>query len=276
MDDTDDRSSKPPFIDWAGAVPDSGPSLEVQSRLFHRRVSTRLLDSVQGQHLAFTCVADDGSYFFCKEDRNGHPARATDWFATRLARHIGIPTADCAIVEDGETGEEFFGSKRVPSMADRFAVADFLGSPHTNELGGVGTWPGQFLAMLRAYDLFIDNPDRGPDNFVLIRDGSQTNLCPIDFASARIFQCTTDGFPLERDRTIFVGNAHKLIHGPHAESAVEMLKRLAAVPAGIVNCFLAEMPEAWLSGHQRGMFNDFWSDGRKDQRLKNLHAALSG
>lgn len=276
LSDDEDRSLKPPFTDWAGAVRDSTRGLEAQPQLFHRRVSTRLPDSVKGQHLAFTCITDDGGFYFCKEDRNGHPARATEWLATRLARHVGIPTAECAVVEDAETGEQFFGSKRVPSIADSFAVSDFLNTPHSNELGGVGLWPGQFLAMLRAFDHFIDNPDRGPHNFVLARDGSQTNLCPIDFASARLFQCTADRFPLESERTIFVGKLHRLIHGHHPESAGEMLNRLAAVPASVVNGFLEEMPESWLTDHHRGALNEFWSDGRRDQRLKNLHAELSG
>jgi hypothetical protein len=274
LDDAQDRSSKPSLIDWAGAFPDSAPAF--QTGLFHRRVSTRLPDAVQGRHLAFTCFTDDGSYFFCKEDRDGHPARATDWFATRLARHLGIPTAECAIIEDSETGEEFFGSRRLPSVADRFAVAEFLARPRNNELGGPGTWPGQFLAMLRAYDLFIDNPDRGPENFVLSRDGSHTNLCPIDYASARLFRCSTDHFPLDHERTIFVGKAHELIHGPHRESAVEMLNRLAGVPAGIINGILGEMPETWLTDQQRGTFSEFWSAGPKDQRLQNLRTVLSG
>lgn len=276
MGDTPDRFSKPSPLPWEGALPDFERSDEGQSTLFHRRVSTRLPDAVQGRHLAFGCIADDGSYFFCKDDADGHPVKATEWVATRLAREVGIATAHCAVVEDVESGEKFFGSKLVPSVGDKFAVSSFLSRAHRNEIGELGPWPGQYLAMLRAFDLFVDNPDRGNDNFVLARDGLQTNLCAIDFGSARIFRCTTDAFPIESERTIFVGKLHQQTHGRHVESAMELLDRLARTPADLVRSILNEMPEAWLSEIQRGTFHEFWSDGRKQQRLDNLRRALSG
>jgi hypothetical protein len=273
LGDGPDRFPKARPLPRPGNVLDSP---ETQNRLFHRRVSTRLPGGAQGQHLSFTCIADDGNYFYCKDDRDGHPVRASDWLATRLAREVGIATAPCSIVEDAQTGEKFFGSMRLPSIADRFAVADFLSRTHPNEIGQIGTWPGQYLSMLFTFDQFIDNPDRGHDNFVLVRDGLQTNLCAIDFASARIFRCTIDGFPVETERTIFVGKRDQTIHGAHMESALEMLNRLARVPADLIRSILDEMPEAWLSETARGMFDDFWSNGLREQRLKNLHAALTG
>jgi hypothetical protein len=273
-----DESKEPPKSPRATATGVSNDSAEsgVQSRLFHRRVSTRFPNAAQGRHLAFGCIADDGWYFYCKEDRDGLPVRATEWMATRLARLCGIATADCAIIEDPSTGEELFGSRQPDSVADRFTVAAFLSQTHTNELGEVSLWPGQYLARLRALDMFIDNPDRGNDNFVLARDGLQTNLCAIDFGSARLFRCTTDAFPVESERTISVGKLHQQIHGSHLDSAVEMLEQLARIPADIVRSILNELPDSWLSESQRGTFNGFWSDGRKEQRIKNLRSALSG
>ncbi len=249
---------------------------ESQESLFQRRVSTRLPDAVRGQHLAFGCIADDGRYYYCKEDRNGHPARASEWLATRLARAVDLPTVECAVVLDPDTGEEFFGSRQVELVADFFSVRDFLSRPNTDELGGHGAFPGQFLTELRTFDLFVDNPDRGPDNFVLVRDGLLTNLCPIDFASARLIECTTDGFPLETERTIFVGKLHQELHGSHPEFVEKMLEKLAAISVTTVRKILGEMPDLWLTVHQRGKIDEFWSDGRRDQRLKNLRAALSG
>jgi hypothetical protein len=249
---------------------------DAQARLFHRHVSTRFPDAVQGRHLAFGCIADDGAYFYCKDDLDGAPARAAEWVCTRLARTLGLPTADCAILLDPENGRELFGSKRLPSIADSFAVANFLSSPHKNELGEPGHFPGQYLARVRAFDMFIDNPDRGSDNFVLVRDGLQTNLCPNDFGSARLFRCTTDAFPVETERTVSVGKLHQLIHGPHLASAMEMLKELERVPATLIQSFLQEMPESWLSESQRGTFSGFWTNGQKEQRIAKLRSALTG
>ena len=86
------------------------------------------------------------------------------------------------MVLDSETGEEFFGSRLVESMANSFAVGDFLSKSHEDELGGPRPFPGRCTVW--TFDLFArNNADRGPDNFVLIRDGLLTNLCPIDFTS---------------------------------------------------------------------------------------------
>jgi hypothetical protein len=273
-----DSTNEPPKTPPAFASGDSTDSAdaEIQARLFHRRVSTRFPDAAVGQHLAFGCIADDGNYFYCKDDLDGRLVRATEWIATRLARQVGIATAECVIIEDMESGRQLFGSKQLPSMADRFAVADYLSRPHPNELGDVGTWPGQYLAMLSAYDLFIDNPDRGHDNFVLARDGLQANLCAIDFGSARLLDCTIDRFPVESEATIFVGRLHQQIHGSHRGSALEMVEKLSRVPAAFVETILGEMPDDWLSETHRGTFNGFWSDGRKEQRLANLRSVLSG
>lgn len=248
----------------------------LEPRLFNLRVSTRHPNAVNGQHLAFTCIADDGSFIYCKDDANGHPARASEWVGTRLANHLGIPTAACFIIDDVESGESFFGSRQVPSVGDRFEVADFLGRSHRNELGQAGTFPGQFLAMLHAFDLFLDNPDRAPDNFILQRDGGRTNLIPIDYASARLIRATADTFPVESERTISVGNLHRKLHGSHLESAMEMVERIGAIPASIVDDIFNEMPECWLSDRQRGNFDGFWTDGRKDRRIALLRRALNG
>jgi hypothetical protein len=248
----------------------------LEPRFFNLRVSTRHPPSVIGQHVAFTCIADDGSFIYCKHDVNGQPVRASEWFATRLADHLGLPTAACFIIDDPETNESYFGSRQVPSIADRFEVADFLNRVHRNELDQIGSWPGQFLAMLRAYDMFVDNPDRAPDNFILQRNGGRTNLVPIDYASARLLKGTVDTFPVESERTILVGNVHQRLHGTHVESAIELVERIGATPRSVVDGIFSEMPESWLNDRQRGIFDGFWTDGRKDRRIANLRRALNG
>jgi len=220
-------------------------------------------------------MADDGHYFFCKEDLDGHPVRASEWLATRLAARVGIAAADCAVMTDDD-GETYFASKLVPSMADRVILDQFLMTPRPNELGQPGNWPGEYLAMLRAFDQFVDNPDRGNDNFILSREGARTNLCAIDFGSAHLIRGSIDQFPVESDRTMLVGKLHQRIHGVHINAAMEMLGRIAVIPAAAVETIVTEMPESWLSERQRGNLYDFWSSDRREKRIATLRAALTG
>ena len=275
MDDSQDRFPEPRLTEWSAERGRFLAPRELEPSLFSRRISTRFPDAVTGRHLAFGCIADDGGYYFCKYDTDGHPARATEWVATKLAAHVGLVTAPCAVIQ-GEAGDTYFGSRQVDSPADRVLLENFLATRRANELGQLSGFPGQYLSMLRTFDLFIDNADRGVDNFVLARDGSMTRLVAIDFASARLLDCNVDRFPVELDRTMLVGKFHQQTHGAYPDSAIEMLGRLAAIPASVVEALITEMPDEWMTARSKGEFNDFWSDGRREKRIANLRAALTG
>lgn len=249
-------------------------SSRLEPTLFNRRVSTRYPDAMVGRHLAFGCIADDGTYFYCKQDIDAHPARATEWIATRIADRVGIIVPPCAVLEDD--GRTYFGSQEITSLADQTTLDNFLLNPQRNELLQPSPWPGEYLAMLRAFDRFMDNPDRCPSNFLLANNGFSRNLCAIDFASARLLDCAADRFPVESEATMFVGRLHERIHGVFPEAAREMLGRIASIPASVVEGILGEMPSSWLSERQRGNFDAFWSDGRRRQRIDNLRASIGG
>ena len=48
-----------------------------------------------------------------------------------------------------------------------------------------------------------------------------------------------------------------------------MLEKLAAISVITIRKILGEMPNSWLTDQQRGKIDGFWSDGRRDQRLKS-------
>lgn len=80
-----------------GRVP---PSMVGQQDLFRPRVGTIFPGGPGGADIAFMCEAHQGGIYFCKEDRAGRPARATDWIGTHLAQVAAIATPECAVVED--------------------------------------------------------------------------------------------------------------------------------------------------------------------------------
>jgi hypothetical protein len=271
MSDKDDS-----FLDWQKSVlqstdPILSPTAE-QTRLFHRRVTTPLPAQPNGQHVGFRCWTDDGLYY-CKDDQAGLFIRSTEWIATQLAHHLGIATAQCAIIET-EDGQTYFGSRSPLSVADEVEVSRMLSLPATGELGQPLSWLGQYLAGLRVFDMFIDNPDRSVRNFILDRDGTFARLCAIDFASARLLMLPIDRFPVASEPTIFVGNILRKTHGSHADSANEMLDRIAAIPPSVVEHILKEIPEDWLPGDIRGKVNAFWSSGDLKARVACLREHL--
>ncbi|OYY77406.1 MAG: hypothetical protein B7Y43_11080 [Sphingomonas sp. 28-62-20] len=248
------------------------PSLQQESFL-NRRLSTRLPGFPIGKDIEFLCLADDGALYYCKGDKDGQPLRAIEWIFTNLAEHLGLSVADCAVIEDYD-GQTFFGSRSPSSVADQVEVNLYIGSPSRGELGQPLPWLGQYLSRLWAYDLFLDNPDRCLPNFILDTDGQPRRIRAIDFASARLMHFSTDRFPVESEHTVWVGRIVRKTHGPHLESALEMIDRIAAVPLNEIDRIVGQMPADWLSVDQRKGLSGFWSEGRRLNRIERLRALV--
>jgi len=240
-------------------------------QLFPRRAAA-VFPAPNGKDVSFSCSDDTGLFFICKPDRNGHPVRATELILTRVAEHLGIRTARCAVIEhDGMT---FFGSQTELSTAGSFQVGDFLMTPNLNELGQPLRFPGEHLAQLLAFDLFISNPDRGPHNFLLVKDGGFLRLCAIDFADARLSDLTTKRFPVAGSTTVIVGRRYRKIHGAFASSSVEMVDRIAALSTEVFSRIVAEVPDDWLTNDARGGLNAVWGSPGFHDRLAALRSGL--
>lgn len=256
-------------IDGIGASPRGN----VQPGLFPKRISTIYPGRPNGADIAFMCEVAEGGTYYCKSDRNGRQVRLTEWFCTRLAAHLGVATADCAILEN-ENGESYFGSLHHKSTVQDFAVGDFLRSPRKGELGQPSEWPGRYLSSLYSLDLFLNNADREMTNFALHADGLGYRLCAIDFAASRLASLTGREFPIAHGRTLPVGKLLRHVHGFFEDSALEMVDRIAGVPAGVLGGFLAEIPADWASDAQKVGIGETWSSSRMHDRLADLRAGI--
>ena len=243
-----------------------------QTSLFNVRVSTKLPAFPNGQDIAFHCIADDGAVYFCKGDHAGRSIRATEWICTKLADHLGLSVADCAVVEDD--GDTFFGSRSPQSLADRFELDRVLRSAAVDEVGRPATWLGQMLAQIWAFDLFVSNPDRNLQNFILDRDGQVGQIRAIDFASAPLFPFPLGKFPIASTPTVTIGTLVRTIHGSHKPAAFEILDRIGAVPPSAIESIVSKMPTDWLSQDQMGGICEVWSDGRNQKRVSELKALI--
>lgn len=244
-----------------------------QPSLYPKRVSTVYPSAPNGADIAFMCEVAEGGTYCCKADVGNRSVRLTEWICTRLAQHLGIATAECAVVEN-DRGETFFGSRHHRSTLDEFRLGNFLMQPHRGELGQPVEWPGRYFSSLYALDLFLGNPDRERTNFVLVAEGTALRLCAIDFAAARLTDLSSNHFPIAPSRTVLVGKVLRDLHGFYEDSALEMIERIGAVPAKVVESFFEEIPGDWSNESQREGICEEWSSKRVDNRLAALRAGI--
>ena len=246
----------------------------VQAPLFRARVSTPLPSFHNGKDISFHCIADDGKVYFCKDDEPHGVVRATEWIATSLARHLGIPIAEFSIVEDDDGGTYFGSRSPERCLSSRFELDDHIRRSHRDETGRPLPWIGQFFAKVWAYDLFICNPDRDLQNFILDQDGGFGVLKAIDFASASLIPFPDRKMLIESNPTVIVGGTIRARFGSHKPVAFEMLDRISSVPDVVLVSFVKQMSEDWLSEDQAGRFLEVWSNGKVQERVKELKALI--
>ncbi|TPG18515.1 hypothetical protein EAH87_10405 [Sphingomonas koreensis] len=246
-------------------------TLSVEPQLFARRASI-IFDPPNGAHVQFSCLDHDGHLFYCKPDADGRPLRAIELICTLLAESLGIRVADVAIIEHG--GETYFGSRDEPSSENIFSVRSYLSTRQSDELGGGARFPGEHLARLFVLDVFLNNPDRGFCNFLLVRDGSVRRLCAIDFANADLSAITTDRMPVANSQTLIVGKQLRAIHGDFRSCGVEMLERIATFPADAYKRIVGQVPLDWLTAAQRKELNENWQSSGFANRLATLRKRL--
>lgn len=246
-----------------------------QPSLYPIRIGIIYPRNVNGADICYTCHSEQGELYYCKDDKDGRIIRATEWFSTNLARHLNIATADCAVLEEPNSGQTVFGSRHAISSAASFDAKNFLSIPLEDELGQPGEWIGRYLSGLYAFDLFLNNPDRGFQNFLLLQHGINRQLCAIDFASAQLGDLAGTNFPVASTHTVFVGRFCRQKHGFYPESAFEMIRRLAAVPPQIIAGFLDGMPDDWMTSKQREGICEHWSGNGIEGRLAALRSGIA-
>jgi hypothetical protein len=237
--------------------------------LIPQRASTIYPLEPNGADIELVCTTREGGTFYCKSDKPGRPIRATEMLATRLAGHVAIPTPYCSVIEM-ESGELLFGSLAA-SVVSEFEAQAFLTRKQVDELGSPTPWLGQHLSRLYAFDLFIANPDRSLRNFLLESDSRR--LCAFDFASADLSALSTDRFPVEQTPTMSIGKVLRLIHGFDVDAALEMVKRLEAIPVQQIRTILNAMPSDWLHAEKKEELCAVWGETRGG-RIEALRAGL--
>ncbi|PAV92612.1 hypothetical protein WR25_06382 [Diploscapter pachys] len=250
------------------------PFMSAEPSLFPVRASTIYPAPPNGADILFHCEGDRGGTYYCKGDHSGRQIRATEWFFTHLAHHVGFATPECAIVERRDANTSFFGSRQIASPASAMELHNLLMTPQRGELGQPSSWPGAYLSQLYAFDLFAGNWDRSIQNFLLQNEGFTRRLCVFDFASCSLEGLAAIKFPVASDPTVRIGKFLRLRHGFFPKAAIEMIDRLAAIPAETITRFLSLMPDDWMSAEQKESICELWSKHQIASRLAALRSGL--
>lgn len=138
-------------------------------------------------------------------------------------------------------------------------------------MGGPREWLGRYLSSLYAFDLFLDNPDRSPGNFLLENPGRR--LTAFDFASSNLKKWSSERFSIEDTVTQRVGRRLRLIHGFDLDAALEMVKRIEAVSEHAIRRVFDELPGDWISADEGESLCADWG-AKSGARLAALSAGL--
>ncbi len=160
----------------------------------------------------------------------------------------------------------------IPGIGD--GTPQPLDDPPAGELGQPSSWPGAYLSQLYAFDLFAGNWDRSIQNFLLQNEGFTRRLCVFDFASCSLEGLAAIKFPVASDPTVRIGKFLRLRHGFFPKAAIEMIDRLAAIPAETITRFLSLMPDDWMSAEQKESICELWSKHQIASRLAALRSGL--
>lgn len=243
-------------------------------QLFPVRLRTREFPP-EGAHIEFVTRADDGELYYCKGDRHGIPCRMREAFFSQLASGVNLAPPDFRIIEDEDSGETYFGSRRMPSTAAKLQTIRFLRTDRKDELGRHLPFPSRWFSQLYAFDMFIGNGDRSASNIIGFLDGRVMGLRPIDFSAANLALCGLTDFPDGKSETVQVARNLRTVHSFFADSAIQMLDQLRAVPASVVQTFFEAIPDEWIDVGERERIREIWSNSQLDKRLEALRAGLS-
>ena len=123
-------------------------------------------------------------------------------------------------------------------------------------------------------DLFPANPDRQAINFLLVPGGGFRRLIAFDFASANMAMLGATNFSIASTQTLSVGRLLRTRQGFFRDSAFEMIDRISAVPASVIEGIFESMPAEWLTSEQKRGICEPWSNGMVGGRLEALRKGI--
>jgi hypothetical protein len=263
-------SSPRPFRDFAAAPRPIEPR---QAQMFTRKA---ILEFPQKEPTADSLgeiEADDNHRYYIKGDAHGRRVRASEWLGSHISEAIGIGTPTPISVERID-GSIVFGSRRIAQVADNAKTTAYLTTPTVTNIGMPASGLSSVLSSIYALDMFINNEDRHPGNYLSVDDNGTRRLYAFDFSRAIFWQWPWNGFPASHQNTRVWGELLRNAHGFDQNSAAGTLDRLTGLAPATIESFINEMPPDWLPKETCQQFIGWWSSSAKNARIEALRAGL--
>jgi hypothetical protein len=225
-----------------------------------------------GAHAAGRCRCEDGFDYVLK-DGSAHATTPHDeWLCTQLATRVGIACPPCALIRDG-AGGHYFGSRIEGGlMKDPWWESIARGDMDLDIVAPV-------LTRILAFDFFVHNDDRHLLNYVARDTDSGWGLHAVDFSRAWTFH----GFPppalpfRPQANTVFAHRELKQIIGDFVDVGVaaDLLDKLAATPASVLERIINDHPPEWLSPQMRDTILGWWDSAEKAKRIESIRKGIA-
>ena len=203
---------------------------------------------------------ENGLYYAIKEKGVGRKKHLpiTEWFCSCLATKLAIPTPHFDLLRL-DTGALAFGSRWEAALLKRGDYGQFLFTKNKS------TSLAQQLSKIHFLDLFVNNIDRHPNNYLArpVRDGSdQCAVFAFDYSRSLLINDFPPKFqPMERtSNTIITWKVLSKIHGVSETSIEECAQRITKIE---VFDILDGAPNNWLSRSMRDKLTKWWNTNRK-------------
>lgn len=226
-----------------------------------------------GSSLPLVAAGDDGATYVVKPFGNGDgiPAAAVEWIAFGLARALGVPVVEPALVvisTDFIERELRDRDPEIRELAERspgvnFAttfVADAI--PLTAE--NLETVALDVRDEVFLFDVFLLNFDRTPLNSNLIFENGVMRC--LDFSSAMALRAAVIGNDACREAAFLRELRRHPFYRPEIEPR-GCAERLAAISKEKVAEIVAELPEAWMASL-------FENSAGREELIERLRALL--
>lgn len=234
---------------------------------------TTLSESLGAETLesAGMVLASDNNWYHIKDDKNGFPARASEFLCGGILRELGVLCPQYRIIQM-QSGDLLFGSKKVSGIAEATETAAMLRSApdYPTQFPGLCS----FLSSLFAFDRFMHNVDRHSGNFLAHSSVAGLMFLPIDHSQSAFSFWPFANFE-GGSNTLTFARIHFKNHGFDLATALAMVDRIAAIPSEKIIALLAGMPSEWIADNVRSAFISWWGGPEFFARLDKLRKGLA-
>jgi hypothetical protein len=217
------------------------------------------------------CRCDDGCDYAIKDGSKVPATPHDEWFCTRLAESVGIPSPPCTIVER-QDGSLVFGSRWEGGVAtDPWWDMVKRGDIDMADIRSA-------LSRIYAFDHFVHNEDRHLKNFLFRQQRQGWAVLAFDYSRAWLF----NGMPLPalpfqpHKNTILARRYLFQEFGEYIDKAEtdSTLQKIENVQETHILQAINSHPKPWLPDDQKDKIVKWWQSAARTDRIDQIRQGI--